>query len=102
MSTTRHRTRQRDLFANSDKSDLYKEMQETSVIQLDGDSKVSLVFGQMNEPPGARARVALTGYVPSPENLTPSTIPPSSLTYSPPLSNLLLSRSAIWLSYALL
>lgn len=31
------------------------------VIQLDGDSKVSLVFGQMNEPPGARARVALTG-----------------------------------------
>ena len=36
-------------------------MQETSVIQLDGDSKVALVFGQMNEPPGARARVALTG-----------------------------------------
>ena len=31
------------------------------VIQLDGDSKVALVFGQMNEPPGARARVALTG-----------------------------------------
>lgn len=28
---------------------------------LDGDSKVALVFGQMNEPPGARARVALTG-----------------------------------------
>ncbi|KAM0151771.1 hypothetical protein ACHAPC_004026 [Botrytis cinerea] len=42
-------------------NDLYKEMQETSVIQLDGDSKVALVFGQMNEPPGARARVALTG-----------------------------------------
>ena len=41
-------------------NDLYHEMQETSVIQLDGDSKVSLVFGQMNEPPGARARVALT------------------------------------------
>jgi F-type H+-transporting ATPase subunit beta len=36
-------------------------MQETSVIQLDGESKVALVFGQMNEPPGARARVALTG-----------------------------------------
>jgi F-type H+-transporting ATPase subunit beta len=36
-------------------------MQETQVIQLDGESKVSLVFGQMNEPPGARARVALTG-----------------------------------------
>ena len=36
-------------------------MQETGVIQLDGESKVALVFGQMNEPPGARARVALTG-----------------------------------------
>jgi F-type H+-transporting ATPase subunit beta len=42
-------------------NDLYHEMQETSVIQLEGESKVSLVFGQMNEPPGARARVALTG-----------------------------------------
>src|SRR6266480_5035161 len=42
-------------------NDLYHEMQETSVIQLDGVSKVALVFGQMNEPPGARARVALTG-----------------------------------------
>src|ERR1700744_3023817 len=42
-------------------NDLYREMQETSVIQLDGESKVSLVFGQMNEPPGARARVAITG-----------------------------------------
>ena len=36
-------------------------MIETGVINLDGDSKVALVFGQMNEPPGARARVALTG-----------------------------------------
>ncbi|KAJ2970960.1 hypothetical protein NUW58_g9546 [Xylaria curta] len=45
-------------------NDLYHEMQETSVIQLDGESKVALVFGQMNEPPGARARVALTGSVP--------------------------------------
>ena len=35
---------------------------ETGVIQLKTDkSKVALVFGQMNEPPGARARVALTG-----------------------------------------
>ncbi|EKD16198.1 uncharacterized protein L3040_009563 [Drepanopeziza brunnea f. sp. 'multigermtubi'] len=42
-------------------NDLYHEMQETKVINLDGDSKVALVFGQMNEPPGARARVALTG-----------------------------------------
>jgi len=36
-------------------------MIETGVINLDGESKVALVFGQMNEPPGARARVALTG-----------------------------------------
>jgi len=37
-------------------------MIETGVIQLDNDkSKAALVFGQMNEPPGARARVALTG-----------------------------------------
>lgn len=42
-------------------NDLYHEMQETQVINLDGESKVALVFGQMNEPPGARARVALTG-----------------------------------------
>lgn len=42
-------------------NDLYHEMIETGVIKLDGDSKVALVFGQMNEPPGARARVALTG-----------------------------------------
>lgn len=42
-------------------NDLYHEMMESEVIKLDGDSKVSLVYGQMNEPPGARARVALTG-----------------------------------------
>ncbi|KAH6717602.1 alpha-glucan branching enzyme [Leptodontidium sp. MPI-SDFR-AT-0119] len=42
-------------------NDLYHEMQETQVINLEGESKVALVFGQMNEPPGARARVALTG-----------------------------------------
>lgn len=42
-------------------NDLYREMQETGVINFEGDSKVALVFGQMNEPPGARARVALTG-----------------------------------------
>lgn len=42
-------------------NDLYHEMIEAGVIQLEGDSKVALVFGQMNEPPGARARVALTG-----------------------------------------
>ncbi len=42
-------------------NDLYHEMIESKVINLEGDSKVALVFGQMNEPPGARARVALTG-----------------------------------------
>jgi F-type H+-transporting ATPase subunit beta len=43
-------------------NDLYHEMIESGVIQLDGDgSKAALVYGQMNEPPGARARVGLTG-----------------------------------------
>ncbi|MCH8684577.1 F0F1 ATP synthase subunit beta [Pedomonas mirosovicensis] len=43
-------------------NDLYHEMIESKVIDLEGDnSKVALVYGQMNEPPGARARVALTG-----------------------------------------
>jgi len=43
-------------------NDLYHEMIEGGVISLkDNTSKVSLVYGQMNEPPGARARVALTG-----------------------------------------
>ncbi|MCK0068307.1 F0F1 ATP synthase subunit beta [Kordiimonas laminariae] len=42
-------------------NDLYHEMIESKVINLDGDSKAALVYGQMNEPPGARARVALTG-----------------------------------------
>lgn len=43
-------------------NDLYHEMIESGVIDLDGDkSKTVLVYGQMNEPPGARARVALSG-----------------------------------------
>ncbi|KAJ3079544.1 atp2, beta subunit of the F1 sector of mitochondrial F1F0 ATP synthase [Quaeritorhiza haematococci] len=42
-------------------NDLYREMIEAGVIKLDGGSKAALVYGQMNEPPGARARVALTG-----------------------------------------
>merc|ERR1712184_219175 len=42
-------------------NDLYHEMIEGGVISLEGTSKVALVYGQMNEPPGARARVALTG-----------------------------------------
>ena len=42
-------------------NDLYMEMIQSKIIQPDGDSKAALVFGQMNEPPGARARVALSG-----------------------------------------
>ena len=43
-------------------NDLYHEMMESGVIKLDGPgSKAALVYGQMNEPPGARARVALSG-----------------------------------------
>src|ERR1700761_3036599 len=43
-------------------NDLYHEMIESGVIKTDGPgSKVALVYGQMNEPPGARARVGLSG-----------------------------------------
>lgn len=43
-------------------NDLYNEMIESGVIDINGDnSKAALVYGQMNESPGARARVALTG-----------------------------------------
>ena len=43
-------------------NDLYHEMIESGVIKKEGKgSKAALVYGQMNEPPGARARVALTG-----------------------------------------
>ena len=47
-------------------NDLYHEMIDAGVIKLNDDgtttgSKVALVYGQMNEPPGARARVALSG-----------------------------------------
>jgi F-type H+-transporting ATPase subunit beta len=44
-------------------NDLYHEMSEANVIKQDnlGASKISLVYGQMNEPPGARLRVALSG-----------------------------------------
>jgi len=44
-------------------NDLYHEMMDSGVINKDDleKSKVALVYGQMNEPPGARARVALTG-----------------------------------------
>ena len=43
-------------------NDLYHEMIESGVIKPEGPgSKAALVYGQMNEPPGARSRVALTG-----------------------------------------
>jgi len=43
-------------------NDLYHEMIDSGVIDIKGkESKAALVYGQMNEPPGARARVALTG-----------------------------------------
>ena len=44
-------------------NDLYHEMSEANVIKQDdlGASKIALVYGQMNEPPGARLRVALSG-----------------------------------------
>ena len=44
-------------------NDLYHEMIEGGVIVPDNleDSKIALVYGQMNEPPGARMRIALTG-----------------------------------------
>jgi F-type H+-transporting ATPase subunit beta len=43
-------------------NDLYHEMMESGVIKIgEPGSKAALVYGQMNEPPGARARVALTG-----------------------------------------
>ena len=43
-------------------NDLYHEMVESGVIKTEGEgSKAALVYGQMNEPPGARSRVALTG-----------------------------------------
>jgi F-type H+-transporting ATPase subunit beta len=44
-------------------NDLYHEMIEAGVLTPDNltDSKIALCFGQMNEPPGARARIALTG-----------------------------------------
>ncbi|MEY3805068.1 MAG: hypothetical protein RL667_1190, partial [Pseudomonadota bacterium] len=44
-------------------NDFYHEMAEAGVIKLDNmkESKVAMVFGQMNEPPGNRLRVALSG-----------------------------------------
>src|SRR6185436_11951335 len=44
-------------------NDFYHEMMEAGVVKIDNlpDSKVAMVFGQMNEPPGNRLRVALTG-----------------------------------------
>ena len=51
-------------------NDLYHEMMESGVIMPDGPgSKAALVYGQMNEPPGARARVGLSG--PDPRRVFP-------------------------------
>ncbi len=59
-------------------NDLYHEMIDAGVIKLGENttegSKVALVYGQMNEPPGARARVGLTGLTP---RCRPSTSPPT-------------------------
>src|SRR6202795_2354010 len=48
---------------NREGNDFYHEMIEAEVVKLDNltESKVAMVFGQMNEPPGNRLRVALTG-----------------------------------------
>ena len=71
-------------------NDFYHEMQESGVIDLEGESKVSMVYGQMNEPPGNRLRVALSGLTmaekfrdcllytsPSPRDLSTSRMPSS-------------------------
>jgi F-type H+/Na+-transporting ATPase subunit beta len=44
-------------------NDFYHEMRDAGVVKMDNltESKVAMVFGQMNEPPGNRLRVALTG-----------------------------------------
>ena len=42
-------------------NDFYHEMQESGVVNVRPGSKVAMVYGQMNEPPGNRLRVALTG-----------------------------------------
>jgi F0F1-type ATP synthase beta subunit len=46
-------------------NDLYTEMVDSKVINLDNltDSKVALIYGQMNEPPGVRMRVGLSAFV---------------------------------------
>lgn len=44
-------------------NDLYKEMIESGVIKLDGDSKAALVYGQMNEPPGMPRATSMSGSV---------------------------------------
>ena len=56
-------------------NDLYHEMIESGVIVPDNlpESKIALVYGQMNEPPGARTRIALTGL--SPVSYTHLTLP---------------------------
>ncbi|KAM5382804.1 hypothetical protein ACJZ2D_002195 [Fusarium nematophilum] len=76
-------------------NDLYHEMQETSVIQLDGESKVALVFGQMNEPPGARARVALTGIMACPSFVFLVFLLLSSLSITIPITSIMESNQSV-------
>merc|ERR1712080_38075 len=67
-------------------NDLYHEMIEGGVISLkDNTSKVALVYGQMNEPPGARARVALTGLTGAEVSALLGRIP-SAVGYQPTLA----------------
>ncbi|URD86834.1 hypothetical protein MUK42_27295 [Musa troglodytarum] len=59
-------------------NDLYREMIESGVIKLgdkQGESKCALVYGQMNEPLGARARVGLTGLTISELGIYPAVDP---------------------------
>jgi F-type H+-transporting ATPase subunit beta len=68
-------------------NDLYHEMIESGVIKLDGgDSKAALVYGQMNEPPGARARVGLSGTQAGSEVSALLGRIPSAVGYQPTLS----------------
>ena len=59
-------------------NDLYHEMIESGVIKTnEAGSKAALVYGQMNEPPGARARVCLLYTSPSPRDQRGSRMPSS-------------------------
>ncbi|MED6211474.1 hypothetical protein PIB30_073977 [Stylosanthes scabra] len=70
-------------------NDLYREMMESGVIKLgekQNESKCALVYGQMNEPPGARARVGLTGLTANSEVSALLGRIPSAVGYQPTLA----------------